>query len=149
MIYMVATLPGPGSGRAAMAGMAGRPVGGSLVGAAMVLAIGMVGYVLWSADQLTSLARTASGAASSGAASSGAASSGAASSGAASSGAASSGAARSRADAAGAVAAETAPGVLSSREARPARGAALAPVLGACARIAMGATMGYMLLATL
>ena len=49
MIYMFAAVPGPEPG--AMVGM-GRPAG-SVLALAVVLALFMVGYVLWTADQLT------------------------------------------------------------------------------------------------
>jgi len=61
MLYMLAALPGswPGlPGQAMpMAGMGGgRPAaGGSLVALAVILVLFMIGYVLWSADQLTAL----------------------------------------------------------------------------------------------
>ena len=63
MIYMLAVLPGswPGwPGRAmAMPGMGGGPAaaGGSLSALAVILALFMIGYVLWTADQLTALVR--------------------------------------------------------------------------------------------
>lgn len=57
MIYMFAAVPGPGPG--AMAGM-GRPAG-SVLALAVVLALFMVGYVLWTADQLTALRNPAAG----------------------------------------------------------------------------------------
>ncbi len=101
MIYMLAVLPDswPGlPGRAmAMPGMGGgqASAGGSLAALAVILALFMIGYVLWTADQLTALVRTT---------------------------AARAGAAH-----------------------RPG-GAALAPRLAACYKIAMGLTMGYMLI---
>jgi hypothetical protein len=99
MIYMLAALPGswPGwPGQAmAMPGMgSGRPAGGGrLLALAVVLALFMIGYVLWTADQLTSLVR--------------------------------------------------APG---PGHGGLAGGSALAPRLAACYKIAMGITMGYMLI---
>jgi hypothetical protein len=93
MIYMFAALPSPVQG--AMGGM-GRP-DGSVLALAVVLALFMVGYVLWTADQLTALRSAA---------------------------------------------ARTPRGQLASSP-------ALAPGLAACAKIAMGATMGYMLLVML
>lgn len=101
MIYMLAVLPGswPGwSGRAmAMPGMGGRTaIGGSLTALAVVLALFMIGYVLWTADQLTALVRVPVGAA-------------------------------------------------QATTHRPG-GSALAPRLAACYKIAMGLTMGYMLI---
>lgn len=96
MVYMFAAVPGPGTG--SMAGMS-RPAG-SLQALAVVLALFMVGYVLWTADQLTALARPATR-------------------------------------------------QLSGRASQLAGSPALAPGLAACAKIAMGVTMGYMLLAML
>ncbi len=107
MIYMFAAVPGswsggPGQGMA-MPGMSGGHSGarGSLLALAVVLALFMVGYVLWTADQLTSLARATAGAR----------------------------------------------GTVPRRAGQQAGSPALAPGLAACARIAMGITMGYMLLA--
>lgn len=63
MIYMLAASPGSGPGGPAQAmsmpGMGSGHSGaaGSLPALAVVLALFMVGYVLWTADQLTSLAR--------------------------------------------------------------------------------------------
>lgn len=96
MIYMFAAVPGPGPG--AMAGME-RPAG-SVLALAVVLALFMIGYVLWTADQLTALRNPA---------------------------------ARGAPDQAG----------------RLASGPTLAPGLAACSKIAMGVTMGYMLLVML
>jgi len=96
MIYMLGALPGSWPdwpGRAmAMPGMGGAPVavGGTVSTLAVLLALFMIGYVLWTADQLTALARAAP-------------------------------------------------------PLRPPGGAALAPKLAACAKIAMGIGMGYML----
>jgi Domain of unknown function (DUF5134) len=133
MIYMLAVLPGswPGlSGQAmAMPGMAGgrMAAGGSLSALAVILALFMIGYVLWTADQLTALVRVPAGAAS--------------------------GAVRDQSP----VLATGHPGGLGTRDAagaaavpsgaahRPAR-PALAPRLAACYKIAMGLTMGYMLI---
>jgi len=95
MVYMFAAVPGAAPG--AMAGM-GRPAG-SVLALAVVLALFMVGYVLWTADQLTALRSPA---------------------------------VRGSADRAGRLA-----------------GPVLAPALAAWATIAMGVTMGYMLLVTL
>jgi hypothetical protein len=98
MIYMLAAVRGAAAGRnGAMPGMAGRATpGGSLIALAVLLAIFMVGYVLWTADQLTSLARPVPAAARS-----------------------------------------------------AAGGQSASPVLAACVKMAMGVTMGYMLLAML
>jgi Domain of unknown function (DUF5134) len=104
MIYMFAALPGSGLAAAMpMPGMGHAGPGGSLLALAVVLALFMVGYVLWTADQLTSLAR-----------------------------------------------ASAAPGAaVPDRAAQLAGSPVLAPALAACAKIAMGVTMGYMLVVTL
>jgi hypothetical protein len=106
MIYMFAVAPGSSLGGAMpMPGMGRQGADGSVLALAVVLALFMVGYVLWTADQLTSLARA---------------------------------------------------GVPATRgAATPDRAAqlhaspALAPALAACSKIAMGITMGYMLLVML
>jgi hypothetical protein len=134
MIYMLAVLPGswPGlSGRAmAMPGMGGgrMAAGGSLSALAVILALFMIGYVLWTADQLTALVRATAGAAP--------------------------GAVRDQSPALAA----GPPGGVGIQDAAGADGAvppgpthrpggpALAPRLAACYKIAMGLTMGYMLI---
>jgi len=134
MVYMLAVLPGswPGwSGRAmAMPGMGGgrMAVGGSLSALAVILALFMVGYVLWTADQLTALAVAPAGA-----------SQGAARDPSPALATGPSGGADMQ-DAAGAGAAVP-PGA-----AHRAGGPVLAPRLAACYKIAMGLTMGYMLI---
>jgi hypothetical protein len=117
-------MPGMGGGRMA--------IGGSLTALAVVLALFMIGYVLWTADQLTALVRAPAGAAS--------------------------GAARDQsripvpaAGLSGGVdiqeaAAAAAGGASPSRTAHRPGGSALAPRLAACYKIAMGLTMGYMLI---
>jgi len=136
MIYMLAALPGswPGwPGQAmAMPGMAGgRPgAGGSLAALAVILALFMTGYVLWTADQLTSLARAAPAVATS----------------------ATQAQARTLVTAgtpAGAGGAHDAPGAAGSAtpgHRRPVDGQVLAPRLASCYKIAMGIAMGYMLI---
>ena len=113
MIYMFAAVPGPEPG--AMAGM-GRPAG-SVLALAVVLALFMVGYVLWTADQLTAQLTAHLTAL--------------------------------RSPAVGGVAGSE----LALRgvpdQAGQLAGPALAPGLAACATIAMGVTMGYMLLVML
>jgi hypothetical protein len=109
MIYMFAAVPSPERG--AMAGM-GRPAG-SVLALAVVLALFMVGYVLWTADQLTAHLTAVRSPAVGGVAGSELA-------------------LRGVPDQAGQLA-----------------GPALAPGLAACATIAMGVTMGYMLLVML
>jgi len=133
MVYMLAVLPGswPGwSGRAmAMPGMGGgMATDGSLTALAVVLALFMIGYVLWTTDQLTALARAPAGAAS--------------------------GAARDQSripvpaagPSGGVDIPEAAAGASPSRGAHRPGGSALAPRLAACYKIAMGLTMGYMLI---
>jgi hypothetical protein len=99
MIYMLAA-PGGGMPMPGMAAVA-PGAGGSLQALAVILALFMAGHVLWTADQLTSLARATAG-----------------------------------------------PGA-PDRASRSAGGPALAPALAACSKLAMGVTMGYMLLVTL
>jgi hypothetical protein len=127
MVFMLAVLPGSRPGQAmAMPGMAGaRPAaGGSLWALAVILALFMIGYVLWTADQLTALVR-ARAAVTSGPVCDQA------------------GAARP-ASAAGTT---DAPGTAALREVSRQRGTlALAPRLAACYKIAMGIAMGYMLI---
>lgn len=136
MVYMLAALPGswPGwSGRAmAMPGMGGGQVAGagSLSALAVILALFMIGYVLWTADQLTALARASAGP--------------------------TSGAARDQSGipvtAAGPSGGVDIPAAAGAAGAAPAEaahrqgGPALAPRLAACYKIAMGLTMGYMLI---
>jgi uncharacterized protein DUF5134 len=134
MIYMLAALPGswPGwPGQAmAMPGMAsGYPAAGSsLTAVAVILALFMIGYVLWTADQLTSLIRapatvtTAAGRNQATAP------------------------APAPADATGPQDAADAVGAVVPGHAYTAVGPALAPRLAAGYKIAMGLTMGYMLI---
>lgn len=135
MVYMLAVLPGswPGwPGRAmAMPSMGGAQAaaGGSLSTLAVILALFMIGYVLWTADQLGALARAAASA--------------------------TSGAMR---DQSGISAVAAGHPSLGMRDATGAAGAVqpglahrpggpwLAPRLAACYKIAMGLTMGYMLI---
>jgi Domain of unknown function (DUF5134) len=141
MIYMLAALPASGPGRPGqgmpMPGMGGRTgAGGGLMALAVVLALFMVGYVLWTADQLTSLARRPAAVAARdtvrppslvGAAAP---------------------AAGTR-EAMGAPADRPPAGSVHSAAAPVHRGGrpALAPGLAGCYKIAMGITMGYMLIA--
>lgn len=133
MVYMLAVLPGSWPGRAmAMPGMGGgqAAAGGSFPALAVILALFMIGYVLWTADQLTALGRATVGAAS--------------------------GTVRDHsaipavaADPSGNVGKQDAAGaadaVLSGAAHRPSS-PVLAPRLAACYKIAMGLTMGYMLI---
>ncbi len=60
MVFMLAALPGSWPGQAMpMSGMGGGRAagGGSLWALAVILALFMIGYVLWTADQLTALVR--------------------------------------------------------------------------------------------
>jgi hypothetical protein len=134
MIYMLAVLPGswPGlSGRAmAMPGMGGgrMAAGGSLSALAVILALFMIGYVLWTADQFTALVRARAVAASGAAGDQSPVLATGLSGG------------MGTQDAAGAV------GAVPSGAAHRPGGAVLAPRLAACYKIAMGLTMGYMLI---
>lgn len=123
MVFMLAALPGswPGwQGQAmAMPGMAGgRPAAdGSLWALAVILALFMIGYVLWTADQLTALVRTQA--------------------------AVTPGAGK----AGDAGAEDTPAAAVSPGPSRQRQGAlTLAPRLAACYKIAMGVGMGYMLI---
>jgi len=134
MVYMLTALPGswhswPGQAMP-MPGMGGdRPAaGGSLPALAVILALFMIGYVLWTADQLTALVRARA--------------------------AATFGQARNQAGTR-ADAADTSRGVVTKDAAAPIGvlkghshpgSPALAPRLAACYKIAMGLTMGYMLI---
>jgi hypothetical protein len=135
MVYMLAALPGswPGGPGGAMAmpgmGAAVPAAGGSLSALAVILALFMIGYVFWTADRLTSMLRATI--------------------------AATSGAVRDKSRALVTVGAPPLAGDkhgpagaseadVEARSHRPG-GAALAPGLAACYKIAMGITMGYML----
>jgi hypothetical protein len=130
MVYMLGVLPdswpgGPGKAMT-MAGVGGgRPAaGGSLLALAVILALFMIGYVLWTADQFTA-PRRATAVAASGPA----------------------GSQRRTPVTAGAegardAAADAAPPGRGYR----AGGPVLAPRLAACSKIAMGISMGYMLI---
>jgi hypothetical protein len=134
MIYMLAVLPGswPGwSGQAmAMPGMGNASVtaGGSLPALAIILALFMIGYVLWTADQLTTRVRAPA-----------TATSGPVQDHPPALATGRSGGAGTR-DAAGPV------GAVPSWPAHRPGGPALAPRLAACYKIAMGLPMGYMLI---
>ncbi len=133
MVFMLAVLPGswPGwSDRAmAMPGMGGGRMGtgGSLSALAVVLALFMIGYVLWTADQLTALARAPAGAAWAAVRDQ-------------------SGIPAPPTGRVGRVDGQGAAGAVPSGAAHRAHGPALAPRLAACYKIAMGLTMGYMLI---
>jgi hypothetical protein len=134
MVFMLTALPGswpglPGQAMAMPAAGGGRPApDGSLWALAVILALFMIGYVLWTADQLTALVRAPA--------------------------AVTSGPVRdqasSRADASGPVGAAGTKAVPAAIGVRPGRSRqrgtlALAPRLAACYKIAMGIAMGYML----
>ena len=132
MVYMLAVLPSSWPGwpgqQMAMPGMGGGhpAAGGSLLALSVILALFMIGYVLWTADRLTSLLRGAAVAATP--------------------------AVRDRArtvaagSPAGAAGARGVAGaVLAGRDHRAGL-PVLAPRLAACYKIAMGITMGYMLI---
>lgn len=135
MVYMLAVLPGswPGwsSQGMAMPAMGGRAAaGGSLLALAVILGLFMIGYVLWTADQLTALVRATAVATSGGVRDQ-------------------SGIPVSAAGPSGGMDMQDAAsvtGAVSSGAAYRPSSAALAPRLAACYKIAMGLTMGYMLI---
>jgi hypothetical protein len=129
MIYMLGA--GRGAGGLAAAGpMTAMPGPGGL---ALVLALGLLGYVIWTADQLAALPRVAAP-------------------GPAASGSAATGTGAPRDAAPGEAAPrDAAPGGAAAgrpRLARPAtlRAVPMSPRLAACCDLAMGVTMGYMLI---
>jgi uncharacterized protein DUF5134 len=139
MIYMLVPVPGSWPGgqgqQMPMPGMS-QDAGpaGTLPALALVLALFMTGYVLWTADQLTSLARATSATTTRDAARPPArllVTTGAP--------------AAAGTQGAGAPAASAAPAV----HRHPAASPALAPRLAACYQIAMGIAMGYMLITML
>lgn len=136
MVYMLAVLPGswPGwPGQAmTMPGMSGSraAAGGSLLALAIILALFMIGYVLWTADQLTALVRTPAAAAPE----------------AVQDQAGTPDTAAVPASAAGMLDAPGAAGAVLPGQTHWPGGPALAPRLAACYKIAMGLTMGYMLI---
>jgi hypothetical protein len=130
MVFMFAALPGSWPGQAMpMSGMGGgrTAAGGSFWALAVILALFMIGYVLWTADQLTALVRAPAAVAS--------------------------GPVRdqagTRVDAGGPGGAagtkDAAVAVVQRLSHQPAT-LALAPRLAACYKIAMGIAMGYMLI---
>jgi hypothetical protein len=126
MVYMLAAMTTvaahAGSGTAGMTGMGG---GAHFPTLALVLALGLIGYVIWTADRLTSFAPVAALAAAGRPV----------------------GALVLAGGGAEAVPASTVPastGATEPAEAR--RPAPLSPRLAACCEIAMGVTMGYMLI---
>jgi hypothetical protein len=126
MVFMLAALPGSWPGQTmAMPGMGGARLaaGGSLWVLAVLLALFMIGYVVWAADQFTALARARA--------------------------TVNSGPVRDRAGSAspaGATAtADSAGAAVFQRVSRERGTLAIAPRLAACYKIAMGIAMGYML----
>jgi Domain of unknown function (DUF5134) len=124
MVYMLAAVPSAGAaGVSGMSGMAGGAARFPTL--ALVFAVGLFGYVIWTADRLTSLAPVAALAAAGGPVPSpvlaGPATAGAA-------------------DPAGL------PDAVRPAAASATRLAPLSPRLAACCEIAMGVTMGYMLI---
>lgn len=147
MLYMLLAVPGsrpagPGTGTP-MPGMGGSPGAGvSFPALAIVLALFMAGYVVWAADQLTSLTRIAAAGTAQTAARDAAAIPRTFATVAAS----------GTQDAAAAAGTRSAaatwhqhPGTSTSHQ-QPAATPMLAPRLAACYKIAMGITMGYMLI---
>ena len=128
MVYMLAavTTTASGSGGSSMGG-AVTPRFPTLAG---LLALGLVGYVIWNADRLTSLARVPVPA-----------------SPAVASALVPGLVPASRADSAGTVAlAGDGDAAAAARPAQAGRARPLSPRLAACCEIAMGVTMGYMLI---
>jgi Domain of unknown function (DUF5134) len=134
MLYMLGVLPDSWPGwpgqPMTMAGMGGRrpAAGGSLLALAMILALFMIGYVLWTADQLTAPRRTTAVAASG----------------------AVRGQRRTPVTASAPVSAEGTRDAVADAappgQGHRAGGPVLAPRLAACYKIAMGISMGYMLI---
>jgi hypothetical protein len=142
MLYMLLAVPaGAGTGMP-MPGMGGPPGAGvSLPALAIVLALFMAGYVVWAADQLTSLTRIAAAGTAQTAAQDAAGTPRTFATVAASG--------TPDAAAAGTRSAATTwhqhPGTSTSHQ-QPGATPMLAPRLAACYKIAMGITMGYMLI---
>ena len=133
MLYMylaVATVAKAAAGGSAMGGMAAG--GAHFPTLALVLALALFGYVVWTADRLSSLAPVAALAARGTPAPVLAA---------AAPGGGSASLAAAEGEGAG-----SAPRDDGQASARPARRAPLSPRLAACCEIAMGITMGYMLI---
>jgi hypothetical protein len=145
MLYMLLAVPGsrpagPGTGTP-MAGMGGSPgTGVSFPALALVLALFMVGYVVWAADQLTSLTRIAAAGIGQTAARDAAGTLRTFATVAASGTQAAAAGTRSAA-----ATCHQHPGTSTWRQ-QPAATPMLAPRLAACYKIAMGLTMGYMLI---
>lgn len=116
-----------------MPGMGGSAAGGaSLPALAVVLALFMVGYVVWAADQLTSLARSSPAGRPRG------------TSDPAPYPAFSAALAGSGSE--GSAGTQVTSNAVRAAQPQPAAGSMLAPRLAACSKIAMGLVMGYMLI---
>jgi hypothetical protein len=134
MLYMLLAIPRlqPGSRALPMPGMSGSAAAASFPALAAVLALFMLGYVLWATDQLASLARTRTALPARAAAWD-------------HSGIPVTPGALAAAGTAGAARPTPAPGAAGSRHGHTVHAAALAPRLATCYKIMMGMTMGYML----
>ncbi len=134
MLYMLLAVPRPRPGSRAlpMPGMSGSAAAASLPALAAVLALFMLGYVLWATDQLASRARARTAPPARGTAWD-------------YPGLPVTPVALAAAGPAGAARPPAASGAARSRPGRPAHGPVLAPRLAACYKIMMGLTMGYML----
>jgi hypothetical protein len=146
MLYMLLAVPGSrpaGAGTGTlMPGMGGSPGAGvSLPALAIVLALFMAGYVVWAADQLTSLARIAAAGTAQAAAQDAAGTPRTFATVAASGTHAAAAAGTRSAAATWHQHPET-----STWQQQPGATPMLAPRLAACYKIAMGLTMGYMLI---
>jgi hypothetical protein len=134
MVYMLLPVDGPRSARRgagmAMTGMGASAHPGSFAALAVVLALFMLGYVVWTTDRLTALARAKAVAADPG------------------------GNPGQRLPAAAPAAARTrdaggtgsAPAGVGAQHGNPGGRPVLAPKLAACGKLAMTVTMGYMLI---
>jgi cytochrome b561 len=121
MVYMLAAAPAAAAAGSGMSGMAGEAA--RLPTLALILAVALFGYVIWTADRLTSLAPVAALAAA-----------GTPALVRAGGSAATDGQSAGLTESAG------------DGEARGSRPAPLSPRLAACCEIVMGVTMGYMLI---
>ena len=123
MLYMLLPLhgsrPAHGGAGMAMAGMAtSAPRAGSFPALAVVLALFMLGYIVWTTDRLAALARARTTPA----------------------------LARTAMPPRDADGATSTPAGAGTRHGSQADGAVLAPMLAACGKLAMSITMGYMLI---
>ena len=130
MLYMLLPLQGPrpanGGAGMAMAGMAASAASaGSFPALAVVLALFMLGYIVWTTDRLAALARARTPPARA---------------------RTTPAPARTAAPPPGAGRAASTPADADARHGNQAGGATLAPALAACGKLAMSITMGYMLI---